>query len=76
MAQDDPRASRGRSAVATPNGGVAGRPRGAPWSRQGQGGQAWSGLLFDAAQLARGAVVFVGLTGCLVFVLLALMGGP
>jgi hypothetical protein len=45
------------------------------WPRRGQGGQAWNGLLFDAAEIARGAVLFMGLTGGLVFVLLALMSG-
>jgi hypothetical protein len=76
MAQDDPRAFPAqamRSTAATPDDRAPGRPRAVPSTRPGQGRQAWSGLLFDAAALARGAVVFMGLAGGVVLVLLALM---
>ena len=68
MAQDP------RAASPAQDGRVRG-PRAMPWPRPARGGQFWSGFLFDAAELARGAVVFMGLAGGLVFVLLALIGG-
>jgi hypothetical protein len=53
---------------------VMDRSRAASWARQEQITRAWYGFLFDAAQMTRDTVVFVGLAGCLIFILLALMG--
>jgi hypothetical protein len=80
MMQDRPPASvqpqEIRSAVAAPGDAEGiGRHRAVLWARQGQDSQAWNGFLFDAAEIARGAVVFMGLTGCFVVVLWALMRG-
>ena len=45
-------------------------------SRQARVAIAWAPLLFDAAQMARATLLFVGLVGCAVVVLRALAGGP